>query len=106
MTDVDSNGQSYVKFWIDDFHGSPAEEQAARHVAEERATEREPQQLPMAIPAFPVFSERSAESRAPRTPERREGLTLDIPLRKSIGVYCLTHRAAENARLLSKQTAF
>ena len=75
VTDVDSNGQRYVKFCIDEFHSNPAEEQAAHHVAEEYVAERERQQLPASILAFPVFSERSAESRAPRTPERREGLT-------------------------------
>ena len=72
VTNVDCNGQRYVKFWIDDSHNSPAEEQAAHHVAEEYATEGEPQQLPGLIPAFPVFCERSAESRVPRTPERRQ----------------------------------
>ena len=75
VTDVDSNGQRYVKFWIDEFHNSPAEEQAAHHAAEEHGAERELQQPPASILAFSVCSERSAESRVPRTPEGREGLT-------------------------------
>ena len=52
VTDVDSSGQRYVKFWIDDFPTSLVEEQAAHHAAEEYAAEGEAQQLPASIPAF------------------------------------------------------
>ena len=62
VTDVDSNGQRYVKFWSDDFPSSHMEEQAAHHTAED-AARRDPQQFPASIPTFPVFSERNAESR-------------------------------------------
>ena len=75
VTDVDSNGHRYVKFWIDEFHGSPVGEEAAHHAAEEYAAEREPQQLPASIPAFPMFNERSAERRVPRTPEAADSWT-------------------------------
>ena len=75
VTDVGSNGPRYVKFWIDKFSNSPMEEQATYHPTEEHAAARDPQQSPVSIPMLPVFSERNAESRVPRTPERREGLT-------------------------------
>ena len=65
VTDVDYNGQRYVKFWIDDLPSSPTEEQATNHIAEERAAARK--QFPMPIPAFPVLGERTAEPRAPHT---------------------------------------
>ena len=52
VTDVDAAGQQYVKFWIDDFHSSPVEEQAVQHAAEECAAEWEPQQPPVSVPAF------------------------------------------------------
>ena len=47
VTDVDPNGQRFVKFWIDDFAGSPREEQSAHHAAEEHAAVRDPQHFPV-----------------------------------------------------------
>ena len=78
VTDVDSNEQRFIKFWIDDFPSTPGEEQPAHHTAEEHAATRDPQHFPLSIPTFPVFSERNAKPRAPRTPDTREGL--DTPL--------------------------
>ena len=52
-----------------------AEEQAAQHAGEEYAAQWEPQQPPVSVPAFPVFSEMNVESRGPCTPEQNQGLT-------------------------------
>ena len=70
VTDLDTAGHWFVRFWIGDFHSSPVEEQAA-HAAEEYAAEWGPQQTPATVPAFPVLGERNVESGGPCTPERK-----------------------------------
>ena len=68
VTDVDPNGQRYVKFWIDAFPGSPREEHVLQHPVEELAATRDLPQFPMSVPALPVLGERNAETRGPQTP--------------------------------------
>ena len=46
-----------------------------------------PQQPPVSVPAFPVFSERNVESRGPCTPERRQGLTPEYNVGQASALY-------------------
>ena len=73
VVDVDSSGNRFIRFWVDGPPGVPMEE--LLHLpAEEHVEARSSQQFQAKIPQFPLFTEKTVD-RAPRTPDRREGLT-------------------------------
>ena len=70
-----SRGKKDVKFWIDDTHDSPTEEQEARLIVDEHEETLPPQRIPTPSAAdVPVFGARSMLPRKTPSPERREGL--------------------------------
>ena len=68
VTDEDSRGFRYVKFWVDDTPGSPAEGRASSVGAEAPSRVSYPH---VSTPPFPSLSARD-EGRVPPSPERRD----------------------------------
>ena len=70
VTDVDSRGNRFVKFWIDGPLIGPTEEQSTPRGEEPTVSRIGPSQC--MVPPFPFATERHGEPspRAPRTPDR------------------------------------
>ena len=74
VPDVDSNGNRYVKFWVDEAPTSLREE-STMPMGDENLSPRVPH-VHSAVPPFPSLTMRNGE-RAPTSEERREGPSQD-----------------------------